>query len=88
MMIQIKVKVDVENLRARLSQQTGGMPLGPADVAAWLSEHRFRSSAPRPADDWIVDDEALEALRPWEVLQRLPLCVVEGGEAAGVQMHA
>ena len=84
-MIQLKVKVDIENLRARLSQQTGGTPLQPADVAAWLSEHQFRSSR---ADDWIADDEALEALRPWEVLQRLPLCVVEGGEAAGVQMHA
>jgi hypothetical protein len=63
-----------------------GTPLERADVAAWLAERRFRAGLSF-GEEWIADDEALEALRPWEILQRLPLCM-HGGEAAGVQMHS
>jgi hypothetical protein len=89
-MFQFRVRIDVENLRERLSRAALS-PLDYADVIAWLGEHGFQNSLPELRDDWAVDyvadDAALDSLQPWEILERLPMSVIATDMPSAVQ-HA
>ena len=86
-MFQFRVRIDVENLRDRLSR-AANHPLDHSDVVAWLNEHGFQTSRPEVPDDWCVDfvadDAALDLLQPWEVLERLPVSLMNAAFPAAI----
>jgi hypothetical protein len=83
-MFAFRVRIDVENLRERLSRDTD-RSLDYADTIAWLNGHGFRTLLNNVPDDWsvdfVADDAAVEQLQPWEVLERLPVSVAGAFQA-------
>jgi hypothetical protein len=81
-MFEFRIRVDVENLRERLSR-SANRSLDYADAVFWLNAHGFRALLADVPDDWMVDyvaDEiTIEHLQPWEVLEKLPMTMI--GEA-------
>ena len=86
-MFQFRVRIDVENLRDRLSR-AADQPLDHSDVVTWLNEHGFQTSMPEVPDDWsvdfVADDAALDLLQPWEVLERLPVSLISAALPATI----
>ena len=86
-MFQFRVRIDVENLRDRLSR-AADRPLDHSDVVSWLNEHGFQTSMPEVPDDWsvdfVADDAALDLLQPWEVLERLPVSLINAALPATI----
>jgi hypothetical protein len=82
-MFEFRIRVDVENLRERLSR-SANMMLDYSDAVSWLNAHGFRALLADVPDDWMVDyvadENAIEQLQPWEVLEKLPVTIV--GEAS------
>jgi hypothetical protein len=68
----LRVRIDTANLQARLSGMLGH-PTDQAEVEAWLAEHGIRSLGPLSPFDFWASEDRLEALGPWEILERAPL---------------
>lgn len=78
-MFEFRIRVDVENLRERLSRSADRM-LDYSDAVSWLNAHGFRALLADVPDDWMVDyvadENAIENLQPWEVLEKLPMTMI------------
>lgn len=85
-MVQYRVRIDVENVKVRLSRSGQG-PVSEADVVAWLDRAGIRQQFPFSSLPWVAAEEALDVLRPWEVLERLPLLILPA-EAFGPGLGA
>ena len=87
--MRFRVHIDVANLQVRLSR-TLGRSLGKAEVSAWLAGQGFERSPSRIAQEWIAGEQSLEALKPWEILDRfpMPICAEPAAECQQASMQA
>jgi hypothetical protein len=89
-MFEFRIRVDVENLRERLSRSANRL-LDYSDAVSWLNAHGFRALLADVSDDWMVDyvadESAIEHLQPWEVLEKLPVTML-GESGSMVVGHA
>jgi hypothetical protein len=83
-MIRYRARIDVENLKVRLSRGMG-VELADAEVVAWLGMVGIRREYPLSPLCWVGSEDALDVLRPWEILERLPVLILPGeGIPAGI----